>query len=192
MLHQCSHIQVIATYENGAALLEGLQRQQPDVLLLDVQLPDKNGDELTGIISRKYPSVRILILTSHDSIYYIKTLLRKGAKGYILKTSGQDFLVQAIETVFTGKSFYSPEVNETLVQDTLKIKPPVSLFRQLTPREREILQLIYEEHTSHEIAEKLHISYRTVENYRLGMMQKLDSKNMIGMVKKALQLGLIK
>jgi len=191
MLQPYGHIEVTAAYERGAALLEGLKKKQPDVLLLDVQLPDITGDELTAIISRQYPEIRILILTSHDDIYYIKTLLRNGAKGYILKTSGQDFLVQAVETVYRGKPFYSPEVQEQLVQETLQLRPPAPAHN-VTPREKEILQLIYEEYTSQEIADRLHISHRTVENYRLGLMQKLDSKNMIGMMKKALQLGLVK
>ncbi len=184
-------IEVTALYPNGQALLDGLQKNVPDVLLLDVHLPDVPGDELTRIITRKYPSARILILTSHDSIFFIRTLLRSGATGYVLKTSEHTLLLEAIESVYHGLQFLSPEVKDALVKDTLKIRNKVSNSLELTQREKDILQLIAEEYTSHEIADKLFLSHRTVENYRLGLMQKLDAKNMVGMIKKAMQMGLV-
>ncbi len=185
------HIKVTASYPNGQTLLDGLQKNVPDVLLLDVHLPDIPGDELTRIITRKYPSVKILILTSHDSIFFIRTLLRSGATGYVLKTSEHALLLEAIESVYHGLQFLSPEVKDTLVKDTLKMRNKISNSLELTQREKDIIQLIAEEYTSHEIAEKLFLSHRTVENYRLGLMQKLDAKNMVGMIKKAMQMGLV-
>lgn len=186
------NMEVIAVYENGQSLLEGLRVfPKPDVLILDVHLPDITGDELTRIITKKYPEIKILAFTSHDSIYFIKTLLKSGAKGYVLKTSEQESLIEAIETVYTGEPYYSQEVKNLLIQNSLKQRNKVSSSIELTAREKDILQYIAEEYTSNEIAEKLHLSNRTVENYRLGLMQKLDVKNMVGLVKKAMELGVI-
>jgi len=190
-LETYEHIEVTGLYAGGNALLDGLQQQQPDVLLLDVHLPDITGDALTRIITRKYPSVRILILTSHDSIFFIRSLLRSGATGYVLKTAEHALLLEAIESVYRGLQYLSPEVKDSLIKDTLKMRSKISNPLELTQREKDIIQLIAEEHTSQEIAEKLFLSHRTVENYRLGLMQKLDAKNMVGLVKKAIQMGLV-
>ncbi len=185
------HIRVTDLYPNGQALLDGLQKNVPDVLLLDVHLPDIPGDELTRIITRKYPSVNILILTSHDSIFFIRSLLRSGATGYVLKNAENKIILEAIESVYHGLQFLSPEVKDTLVKDTLKMRSKISNHFELTDREKDILRLIAEEYTSQEIADKLFLSQRTVENYRLGLMQKLDAKNMVGMIRKAMQMGLV-
>lgn len=192
LMDDYDHIEVIAVYPNGKSLLDGLKDGiKPDVLLLDVHLPDITGDELTRIITVKYPKIKILAFTSHDGLYFIKTLLKSGAKGYLLKSADQHQLIEAIETVFNGEMYYSPEVKNALVEDSLNHKRKIHSSIELTHRENEILQLIAEENTSHEIADKLHLSHRTVENYRLGLMQKLDAKNVVGLVKKALQMGII-
>jgi DNA-binding NarL/FixJ family response regulator len=190
-LETYGHIRVTDLYPNGQALLDGLQKNIPDVLLLDVHLPDIPGDELTRIITRKYPSVNILILTSHDSIFFIRSLLRSGATGYVLKNAENKIILEAIENVYHGLQFLSPEVKDTLVKDTLKMRSKISNHFELTDREKDILRLIAEEYTSQEIADKLFLSQRTVENYRLGLMQKLDAKNMVGMIRKAMQMGLV-
>lgn len=191
MLLHYPHLELIACYQSGAALLEGLEKDQPDVLLLDLQLPDRTGDELTRIISRKYPDTRIVILTSHDSVFLIKTLMNNGASGYLLKTADPELLLQAIETVYEGKKFLPEELKDRILNDSLKLKNNIADLNDLTAREKDILKLIAEECTSTEIAQKLNLSTRTVENYRLGLMQKLDARNMIGLVKKAIQLGLL-
>lgn len=191
MLETQESFEVINIYENGRQLLEGIKKEQPDVLILDIHLPDITGEVLTRTIRQKYPDIRILILTSHDGIFFVKNLLSSGATGYILKTSGPEILIEAIKTVYAGIQFLSPEVKDILVNDTLKIRNKISNSIELTQREKDILQLIAEECTSQEIAEKLHLSHRTVENYRIGLMQKLNAKNMIGMIKRALQLGLV-
>jgi len=159
--------------------------------MLDVHLPDIPGDKLARTIMRKYPFARILVLTSHDSIFFIRTLLRSGAIGYVLKTADNNTILEAIENVYHGLQFLSPEVKDALVKDTLKLRNKVSNPIDLTQREKDILQLIAEELTSQEIADRLFISHRTVENYRLGLMQKLDAKNMVGMIRKAMQMGLV-
>jgi DNA-binding NarL/FixJ family response regulator len=192
ILEGYDQFEVIASYTSGKALLAGLQRVVPDVLLLDMQLPDITGEELTRNILSRYPALKILILTSHDNVFFIRSLLSCGAMGYVLKTVDEEELVAAIETVHQGVQFLSPEVKDVLVRDTLKLKHAFAGPAELTQREKDIIQLIAEEYTSPEIAEKLFLSPRTVDNYRFGLMQKLEVKNMVGLIKKAIQMGLIK
>lgn len=192
MLRAYDHIHVAATYTSGAALLEGLDQQQPHVLLLDILLPDHSGQELAEIISKKYPAVRILALTSLDAPYYVRGMMRRGCSGYLLKNTDQETLVKAIEEVHQDREFIEPALREQMVLNTLKGRrshpaPPTPV---LTQREKEVLQLIVEEFTSQEIADKLFLSLRTVEGHRLNLLQKLDAKNTVGLVKTALHMGL--
>lgn len=191
MLNDHDHIEVTNTYNTGAALIEGLKQQQPNVLLLDIQLPDITGDELTGIITTTYPDVQILIMTGFDTTYHVKNLLQKGARGYLLKNTAESTLIQAIETVAVGDQFIDPSLREQLLKDLLKDKKQVAGRPVLSRREKDVLTLIVEEHTSQEIADKLFLSLRTVENYRINLLQKLHVKNTAGLVKVALQMGLL-
>jgi len=186
------HLEVRHTYETGEELLTGLRKELPDVLLLDINLPDKTGNELIRIISKKYPEVRVLVLTSMDSIYHVKDMMQHGGMGYLLKNASAGTLVEAIESVYNGEEFLEPVLKEQLLRSMLKMKKQAELVRPtLTRREKEILQLIAAEYSSPEIAKKLSLSQRTVDNHRFSLLQKLQAKNSIGLVKSALQLGLI-
>lgn len=189
MLHYYKHIDVSRTYRNGKELLEGLSTEQPDVLLLDIQLPDKNGNELARLISPQYPSVRILVITSLDSVFHIKDMMKSGCKGYLLKTSSKEELIEAIERVYKGEEYIDASLKEQLLREVLHKKNTKT--SPLTRREKEILLLIAKELTSHQIAEQLSISQRTVENHRFSLMQKLNAKNTVGLTKTALEMGLI-
>ena len=192
MLAPYKHIELVATYATGMALLEGLKQEQPDVLLLDIMLPDISGKELAPEIKKKYPGIRILALTSHDAPSYVKSMMRRGCSGYLLKDTDQKTLILAIEQVYAGAEFIEPALKEQMLQNVINFKkqtantPP-----ELTPREKEILQLIVQEYTSQEIADKLFISLHTVESHRFSLFQKLDVKNMVGLVKVAIQMGLL-
>jgi DNA-binding NarL/FixJ family response regulator len=193
LLQSQASIHVIAAYENGNYLVEGLKQQQPDVLLLDLQLSNgPEGKDLVILIKNLYPGVRIIILTSNDNAYNIQLLLNSGADGYILKSIEQRLLIEAIEKVYQGESYLSPEIKDLLLSTMRKSSNTLQNNTELTTREMQILQLIAEELTSQEIASRLHLSARTVETYRLGIMQKLGVKNMVGMTKKAIMLGIIK
>jgi len=186
------HLVVSHTYATGEELLAGLRREQPDVLLLDINLPDKTGNELIRVISKKYPGIRVLALTSIDSSFHVKDMMQHGCMGYLLKNADAEMLVQAIERVYAGEEFLEPELKDRLLRSMLKIKKQAEHIRPtLTRREKEILQLIAGEYTSQEIAQKLSLSQRTVDNHRFSLLQKLHAKNSIGLVKSALQLGLI-
>jgi DNA-binding NarL/FixJ family response regulator len=190
MLANYPHITLTATYANGAVLLEGLRQDTPDVLLLDIQLPGKTGDELAPIILRKYPGIRILTLTNFDSTLHVSNMLRQGVHGYLLKNAEEDVLIRAIETVYRGESFLEESMKDRLHRLDIRITRTVSTKSTLTPREKEILQLIVTGDTSQEIAEKLFLSLHTVENYRTSIMLKLDVKNVAALIRKALRTGL--
>jgi len=185
------NIEVNATYTSGAELLEGLAERQPDVLLLDIQLGDKTGNELARIISKKYPLVKILVLTSMDTIFHVKDMMQHGCMGYLTKQTDPATLIMAIEQVYNGEPFLEPHLQKLLLASMSRANAHSTQLPPLTRREKEVLQLIAAEHTSQEVADKLFLSLRTVESHRLSIMQKLGVKNSIGLVKAAMQLGLV-
>lgn len=191
LLSEYPHIMLLNSYFNGDDLLRGLSQQQPDVLLLDIQLPGKGGDELAPLILKRYPDIRILVLTNFDSGLYANNMFKRGVHGYLLKTAGKERLLQAIETVNKGEIFVEPSMKEKIEQMDYKVKSTVFSKNTLTSREKEILQYIVNGDTSQEIADKLFLSINTILNYRTSVMLKLDAKNMAILVKKALKMGLV-
>lgn len=188
------HIHVTGAYPGGAALLEGLAQNKPDVLTLDILFPDISGKELVPIIRQQYPDIKILVLTSLDAPAMVTSMLRRGCKGYLLKGAGPDLLAEAIGTVSRNEEFIDPGLKEQLLQNVIKYKNDALhqfVVPELTQREKEIITLIAQEYTTKEISEKLFISYRTAENHRYNLIQKLDVKNAAGLVKVAIQMGLI-
>lgn len=191
VLSQHTHIAVESTYHSGTALLAGLEQSLPDVLLLDIQLPDMQGNELARIISKKYPSVRILALTSLDNTFHAKDMLQQGCLGYLLKNTDPQILIQAIEKVYHGEQFIEASLKEELLLNLSRTKKQAAgVTPQLTRREKEILQLVVAELTNQEIAEKLFLSERTVKNHRMSLLHKLNVKNSVGLARVALELGL--
>jgi DNA-binding NarL/FixJ family response regulator len=184
------HICLKGTYPNGMSLLAGLEMEQPDVLLLDIHLPDKTGDELVPLILKKYPDLKILTLTNFDSTIHVNTMFSHGVKGYILKSAENEDLIEAIEMVYRGEEFIAPSMREKMQHVAYKIKKAFSSKSTLTPREKEILQLVVDGSTNPEIAAKLFLSAKTVDNYRTNLMMKLEVNNAAALVKKALRLGL--
>jgi len=191
MLAVSGDIQVTDSYHNAAAALAGLEQRQPDVLLLDIQLPDMKGEDLADRISRAWPGIKIVVITSLDAPIHIKVMMRNGCKGYLLKNTDVDTLIQAIETVHEGREFIEPALKEQMVQHMLQFRRNDRRPPTLTRREIEILQLIVAEHTNHQIAEKLCLSMRTIEKHRFSLLQKLDAKNTAGLVKTAIEFGYI-
>lgn len=191
MLSSSEHITVQHTYHNGSDLMKGLETDQPDVLLLDVLLPDVPGHELANIIHSKYPGINILAITSLDAPIHVKSMLRNGCKGYLLKSTDVQTLVQAIEEVNRGKEYIEPSIKEQMLQNILHFRKQKEMKTpSLTRRETEILHLIIEENTNQQIADKLFLSLRTIENHRFSLFQKLNVKTTAGLVKIAIQLGL--
>lgn len=194
MLHSLEGMAVGCTYSQGYALLQGLQKGQPDVLLLDIQLPDVRGDELAALVSKSYPAIKIIALTGYNMTEYARLMFDEGVSGYLLKNTDEHKLRTAIETVYNGGQYIEPVIREQLQEERYRssgteafgVKP------NLTRREKEILHMILKEMTSQEMAAEMKLSLRTIENHRVSLMQKLDARNIAGIVKRAFQLGLVK
>lgn len=186
-------IVITGTYMNGTELFTGLKDQLPDVLMLDLQLPGKNGSELVPLLLKQYPNLHILILSGVESSPYIKEMMQKGCKGYLLKsTSSQATIVNAIKQIYDGEIFLDATLKEQLLREMLVTQRRSNkLNPRITQREKEVLNLIVKEYSNHEIAEKLFISLRTVETHRYNLLQKLEVKNTAGLLRVAVQMGLI-
>lgn len=180
-------IEVTGIYKNGDALLEALPANQPDILLLDIQMPGKSGIELAGIITKKYPSVKMIALTNVDIIPQVKKMLGQGCMGYLLKDADLAVIREAIETVYAGSQYLHEPIRNQLLKSFSETKSKYILTR----REKEILQLISAGMANKEIAQQLFLSIRTVENHRNHLLQKLGVKNTAGLVKMAIEEGLI-
>lgn len=191
VLSRYPQIVVTAAYNCGEDLLQGLANDRPDILLLDIQMPDKTGNELVRIISKKYPCVKVLALTSMETMFHVKDMMQHGCMGYLTKHTEPEILITAIEQVHRGEVFLEPHLQKLLLASMTKATVQNAQLTPLTRREKEVLQLIAAEHTSQEIADKLFLSLRTVESHRLSIMQKLGVKNSIGLVKAAMQMGLV-
>lgn len=187
LLDDAENISVISSYNSATAALEGMKEQQPDVLILDIHIPDISGDVLAEKIRVLYPQVTILILTGFNSFIYLKKLLKTGAVGYLLKNTDKQTLRKAIETVYAGKRFIDPALAAHF-NDELSLKDQSE--QKISRREKEVLHLIVNGYTSEQIAAKLFISQRTVENHRFHLMQKLGVKNTVALVKTAMDIGI--
>ena len=192
MLSRCPHITITNSYRTGAALLEGLKTQQPNVLLLDIHFPDTTGNDLVRLIAPRYPELKILVLTSVDDPFDVQDMMQHGCLGYVQKTVASETLVKAIETVYYGEEFLEPSLKEALVQAMLRPGKKGLKDLQLTTREQEILELICQGLTNMEIGEKLFLSHRTIENHRTSLYQKFDVNNTASLVKIAVQYKLVK
>ena len=190
ILSDCSDIAFAGTYTNGKELMEGLQKVIPDILLLDIQLPDKTGDRLLIEILKKYPDMKVIALTNFDSVLYVSNMMRNGAKGYILKNADKATLVYAIEQVYNGHEFIQPSLKEKVALIEMGVNRTLAAKFILTVREREVLQLIVNGMTNAEIAKALFLSLHTIENYRDNILLKMEVKNTASLVRKALTLGL--
>jgi len=180
-------IEVTGLYKNGEELLEALKADQPDVLLLDIQMPGLSGIELAGIISKQYPAVKIIAITNVDVIPQVKKMLAQGSMGYLLKDASAEIILQAVETVAKGGQYLHEPIRSLL----LKSFSDSSTKQVITKREKEILGYIVEGFTNKEIADKLFLSLRTVENHRNNLLQKFNAKNTAGLVKLAIEEGLV-
>ncbi len=176
---------------NGEQLLSLLKEQQTEVILMDVNMPVMDGIEATKQVKKLFPEIKVIMLTMFSSKDYIEKLLRAGANGYILKNTGKEELTTAIEKVMQGESYFSKEVTERIMEGLQGKKAENNPHMvELTEREKDVLRLIVQELTSHEIADKLFISFHTVETHRKNLISKLQVKNIAGLVKYAVQNGL--
>ncbi|PZF73644.1 response regulator [Taibaiella soli] len=192
MLEQYEDIIVERTFLTAKDLLHDLDVLEIDVLILDIQMPEMSGDELTQKIAKKQASFKIIVLTNFDSPFYLENMLRFGVNGYLLKSSPEKDIIRAIHAVHAGKQYIGADLEEKLKQVTDFKKRMLKSKLNLTDRENQILQLIADGYTTQEIAGKLFLSYHTIENYRDNILIKLDVKNTAALVKKSVMLGLVR
>jgi DNA-binding NarL/FixJ family response regulator len=167
---------------NAASCLAFLKQQQPDVILMDINLPDKSGIELCKEVKEKYPSVFIVGLSTFNQLSFIQKMMDNGASGYVLKNASQQEITDAIDSVVKGKTYLSAEASHTLRSDD-------AVTIVLTRREKEVLGLIAEGMTNIEISDKLFISVSTVDTHRKNLLAKLEAKNTAALIKIAVSRG---
>ncbi|MDW3652365.1 MAG: response regulator transcription factor [Bacteroidia bacterium] len=186
--------QIIAEAGNGKEALAIMENELPDIVFMDINMPEQDGISTSREIKKKYPQVEIIALSMLQESQYIRQMFEAGAKGYLLKNCSEEDLKQAIEHVLEGKVYYSPEVSDSLIQGFVQPRQNTtagSVSIKLTNREKEVLALIAQEFSNREIAEKLFISIRTVDAHRRNLLEKTGSKNAAGLTLFALKMGLI-
>lgn len=187
-------IEVVGEASDGKQALAEALRLQPDLVLMDITMPEMNGIEATRQIKRALDATRVLILTMHENEEYLFQVLRAGASGYILKEAAGTELISAIRIVFSGRFYMSPSAQSMMVGDYLqrvRSGEERDSYSALTEREREILKLVAEGHTNNQIAERLFISPKTVDTHRTHIMDKLNLHSRAELVKYAMRRGLL-
>jgi len=187
-LSNISDFDFVGEAGNGYQVLEKLDSGlEVDVILMDINMPMCDGLDCTKKVKKKYPAVQILALSQYDEKRFVKLMVKNGASGYILKDAGVDILEKAIRKVHAGEKYFCDRLSARLLEQELKAENIRSLFPKLSEREVEVLNLICQELSSHEIAGKLFISFHTVESHRANLMQKAGVKNTAGLVRWAVE-----
>lgn len=184
LLQHESEIELVGHAMNAGSCLAYLEQQLPDIILMDISLPDKSGIDLCKEVKEKYPSVFVIGLSTFNQQSFIQKMMDNGASGYVLKNATQDELTDAISTVAKGKTFLSHEAAQSL-------RKKIAGTPVLTTREKEVLELIAEGLTNNEIAQKLFISVSTVDTHRKNLLAKFEAKNIASLIKAAMQMQLI-
>jgi DNA-binding NarL/FixJ family response regulator len=189
-------IEVVGEAENGREALDQARELRPDVVVMDIGMRELNGIEATRQVAQEVPGVRVIALSMHSDRRYVADMLAAGASGYLLKDGAFDELVLAIRSVADGRTYLSQGVSGTIIDDYVKrlsaSDSPASSSggRALSPREREVLQLIAEGCSTKECASRLHLSVKTIETHRRQIMDKLGIYNIAGLIKYAVREGL--
>lgn len=182
---------VVAEVSNGEELIASLKELSVDMIILDISMPGIGGMEATKLVKKKYPAVKILMLTMHKSKQYFYNAMAAGADGYLMKDDSDQELLIAIEKVLSGKTYISPHMVDDFADDVIGMyrTEKKSPFKELTKREKEILQLVVQGYTSKKMAQKLNLSQRTIDHHRSNLLRKFNRKNSIDLVNYAVRNG---
>jgi two-component system response regulator NreC len=192
LLGKHSSAEVIAEAENGIEALAIARRERPDVIVMDIALPDINGIEVTRQIKSELADIKIIALSMHSDRRFVSEILKAGASAYVLKQAAFEDLEKAIKAVMLNRTFLSADILESVVSDYVSqlSTSEYDAYRQLSDRERQVLQLLAEGNSTKEIAFKLHVSVKTIETHRQNIMNKLGIRTLAGLTKFAVREGL--
>jgi DNA-binding NarL/FixJ family response regulator len=201
LLRQIGNVQVVGEADDGRDALNVIKNLRPDIVLMDISMPELNGLEVIERLSRDEPNVRIIVLSMHQNEEYVLRALSAGAAGYLLKAADRLELEVAIRAVASGKRYLSSGISKQMIDLYVKrthlqqVTGPgltgLRSYHQLSPRQREILQLIAESNSTKDIAQKLHLSVKTVDTHRTELMKRLDIHDVSGLVRYAIRSGLV-
>jgi two-component system, NarL family, response regulator NreC len=192
LLQKDKDIEVVAQAENGRSAVELANEKLPDIVVMDIGMPDLNGIDATSQIVHDHPGIKVIGLSMHSGKKFVAEMLKAGASGYLLKDCAVEELTNAIKTVMSGNTYISPAVASVVVENYVRhpSEKGGSAFSVLSEREREVLQLMAEGQTTKQIAKHLHISPKTVEGHRIRIMDKLNIDSIAMLTKYAIQEGL--
>ncbi|HET6558129.1 MAG TPA: response regulator transcription factor [Prolixibacteraceae bacterium] len=192
LLASSPEIEIVAQAENGHEVIEKTLLFKPDIVIMDISLPNINGVDATRILHKEVPNTKILVLTMHAEKNYIKEALEAGAYGYLFKDCTYDQLIEAIYTVYQGKKYLSNKITEILIHDYLSKDEDLNVKDQvLSERESEILKLLAEGKTTREISNTLFISVKTVGTHKQHILEKLKLKSNSDLIRYAIKKGII-
>jgi len=187
------NLQVIFETDNGEELIESLKTQQPNIIIMDINMPLLDGMEATKIVRKKYPQIKILVITMYDNDKFIINLMENGAHGYLLKNAEPKEIIKAIYAVCENGYYFNDLVNKALLKKLVmknNLKPSFNHNIELTEREQEVLKMICEEKTAVEIGKEIFLSPRSVEGIRTRLIEKVGVRNTAGLVMFAVKNGL--
>ena len=192
LIQQQEDMEVIAQAADGHSTIELTRELSPDMVIMDIGMPDLNGIDATQQIVREFPQIKVIGLSMHSGKKFVIEMLKAGASGYLLKDCALEELTTAIKAVASGKTYLSPSITDVVVENYVRHskKKESSAFSLLSQREREVLQLMAEGKTTKQVGLKLHISPKTVEGHRLRIMEKLNMDSVAKLTKYAIQEGL--
>jgi len=192
LLAKQKEIEVIAEADSGRGVIELCSQLHPDVVVIDISMPDLNGIDAARQITRQAPDIKVIALSMHSDKKYVKEMLAAGASGYLLKDAAFEELGMAIATVLKNKTYLSPQITDTVVKDYVNINVPRDSIAStaLSAREREVLQLIAEGKSTRDIAATLYVSVKTIETHRKQLMDKLGINSIAELTKYAIREGL--
>ena len=194
LLERADDIEVVGEAEDGLEAVELAERLTPDVLVMDVSMPRMNGTQATERIRALHLATQVVILSMHADETIVRQALRRGAKGYVLKRAVGEELLLAVRAASQGDTYLSPPIAHSILGEFLTLSgesEESSAFERLTPRERQVLQLLAEGNTNRGIAQELVVSVKTVEKHRASLMSKLDIHDLAGLVRFAMNQGLV-
>jgi Response regulator containing a CheY-like receiver domain and an HTH DNA-binding domain len=194
LLDRQPEFQVVAEAADGRQAVEKVERERPDVVIMDLAMPNLNGIEAARQICSRFPRTAVVVLSMHSDESYVLRALDAGARGYLLKHAAEDELIHAIHAVHQGKAVFSPAVSHMLQEDyirELRQRGTEDTYDLLTPREREILQLLAEGNSNKEVAARLNLSVYTVETHRGNILQKLNLHSVPELILYAVRKGVI-